>query len=407
MDFGYTQEQEALRREVRAFIAENITDEVRAEMEGQNEGFGVRPAGKDTVQVNQLFKKIGERGWLGISYPKEYGGQGGDRMSQYIVEEEFARADIGLSLGGSGAPAIMAAGTEEQKRYYVPKLITGEYSFALGFTEPHAGADLASLQCRAVRDGDEYVINGQKMYTSSAHMSTHIYLMARTDPKAPRHRGISIFLFPMDTPGITVRPLWTIQNEPRAPSGTTYGTSRTNETFFDEVRIPASSLLGKENEGWRVGAMGLNLDRVGAARYLMSVRRDEDIVNWVKTNKFDGYAPTDDPAICDKIAELWIEAQVCRLMTMRSMSIVENGGTFTYEGSAEKTWAPEHGVRTTEAIAQMLGPYGQLLNGSPHAVERGVFAHNLQGAFQSGINHGSTQVMRDQTCRRGLDMPRK
>jgi alkylation response protein AidB-like acyl-CoA dehydrogenase len=407
MDFGYTAKQEALRREVRAFIAENITAEVRTEMEGHNEGFGVRPAGEDTALVNQLFKKIGERGWLGISYPKEYGGQAGDRMSQYIVEEEFARADIGLSLGGSGAPAIMAAGTEEQKRYYVPKLITGEYSFALGFTEPHAGADLASLQCRAVRDGDDYVINGQKMYTSSAHMSTHIYLMARTDPDAPKHRGISIFLFPMDTPGITVRPLWTIQNEPRAPSGTTYGTSRTNETFFDDVRISASSLLGKENEGWRVGAMGLNLDRVGAARYLMSVRRDEDIVNWVKSNKLDGYAPADDPAICDKIAELWIEAQVCRLMTMRSMSIVKNGGNFTYEGSAEKTWAPEHGVRTTEAIAQMLGPYGQLLNGSPHAIESGVFAHNLQGAFQSGINHGSTQVMRDQTCRRGLDMPRK
>jgi alkylation response protein AidB-like acyl-CoA dehydrogenase len=165
--------------------------------------------------------------------------------------------------------------------------------------------------------------------------------------------------------------------------------------------------LGKENEGWRVGAMGLNLDRVGAARYLISVRRDEDIVNFVKSNSFDGYAPAKDPAIRDKIAELWIEAQVCRLMTMRSMSIVNHGGNFTYEGSAEKTWAPEHGVRTTEAIAQMLGPYGQLLNGSPHAVESGVFAHNLQGAFQSGINHGSTQVMRDQICRRGLDMPRK
>ena len=407
MEFGYTPEQQALRHEVRAFIAENLTDDVKAEMADLSEGFGVSPGRSNATHVNQLFRKIGERGWLGIAYPKEYGGQDADRMTQYIVEEEFARVDISLGLGGSGAPAIMAAGTEEQKRYYIPKLITGEYSFALGFTEPHAGADLASLQCRAVRDGDEYVINGQKMYTSAAHVATHIYLMARTNPNLPKHRGISIFLFPMDTPGITVRPLWTIQNEPRAPIGTTYGTPRTNETFFEDVRIPASSLLGKENEGWRVGAMGLNLDRVGAARYLISVRRDEDIVNFVKANAFDGYAPAKDPAIRDKIAELWIEAQVCRLMTMRSMSIVEHGGNFTYEGSAEKTWAPEHGVRTTEAIAQMLGPYGQLLNGSPHAVESGIFAHNLQGAFQSGINHGSTQVMRDQICRRGLDMPRK
>ena len=406
MDFGFTPEQEALRRDVQAFIAEHLTPEVLAEMDGLSEGFGVRPGRARGGHVEKLFAKIGARGWLGISYPKEYGGRDGDRISQYIVEEEFARADIAVGLGGSGGPAILAAGTEEQKRHFVPKLISGEYSFALGFTEPHAGADLASLQCRAVRDGDEYVINGQKMYTSAAHVATHMYLMARTNPNVPKHRGISIFLFPMDTPGVTVRPLWTIQNDPRAPIGTTYGTPRTNETFFDDVRIPASALLGRENEGWKVGAMGLNLDRVGAARYLISVRRDEDIVNFAKSKRFDGYSPAQDPAIRDKIAELWIEAQVCRLMTMRSMSIVEHGGNFTYEGSAEKVWAPEHGVRTTEAIAQMLGPYGQLLNGSPDAVEKGVFAHNLMGSFQSGINHGSVQVMRDQVARRGLDMPR-
>ena len=152
--------------------------------------------------------------------------------------------------------------------------------------------------------------------------------------------------------------------------------------------------------------MGLNLDRVGASRYLRSGKRDEDIVNWVKENDLDGYSISEDPAVRDRLAELWIEAQVCRLMTMRSMSLVEHGGSFTYEGSAEKVWSPEHGVRTTETIAQILGPYAQLLNGSEDAIEDGVFAHNLMGAFQSGINHGSTQVMRDQVARRGLGMPR-
>jgi alkylation response protein AidB-like acyl-CoA dehydrogenase len=312
---------------------------------------------------------------------------------------------VPVSLGGSGAPAIMAAGTEEQKKYYIPRLIKREISFCLGFTEPHAGADLANLRCSAVRDGDHYIINGQKMYTTAAHASTHIYLMARTNRDVPKHDGISIFLFSMDTPGITVRPLWTIQNNPTAPHSTTYGASRTNETFFDDVRVHKSCLLGEENKGWRVGSMGLNLDRVGASRYLISVRRDEDIVNWVKQNSFDGFSPGKDPAIRDKIAELWVEAQVCRLMTMRSMSIVEHGGSFTYEGSAEKVWAPEHGVRVTEAITQMLGPYGTLLNGSPHAIEEGVFGHNVMGAFQSGINHGSVQVMRDQVARRGLGLP--
>jgi alkylation response protein AidB-like acyl-CoA dehydrogenase len=399
MDFAYTPQQEALRRDVRQFIKENVTEDVAEEIEGQDHPRGGGP------KVNALFKKIHARGWLGITYPKEYGGQGGDRISQYIVEEEFLRVGVPVGLGGSGAPAIMAAGTEEQKRHFIPRLISGEFSFALGFTEPSGGADLASLRCRAVRDGDYYVINGQKMYTSTAHSSTHVYLMARTNTEVPKHEGISIFLIPMETPGITVRPLWTIQNNPKAPPGTTYGHARTNETFYDDVRVHKSCLLGEENKGWRVGSMGLNLDRVGASRYLISVRRDEDIVNWVKTNSFNGFSPSKAPAIRDKIAELWTEAQVCRLMTMRSMSIVERGGNFTYEGSPEKVWAPEHGVRTSEAITQMLGPYAQLLNGSPLAIRRGLFAHNVMGSFQSGINHGSVQVMRDQVARRGLGLP--
>ncbi|MBH39295.1 MAG: hypothetical protein CL788_03750 [Chloroflexi bacterium] len=399
MDFAYTPDQEALRSEVRQFIADNVTPEIIHEIEES----GIRNRGPET---RDLYKKIGDKGWIGISWPKEYGGQDGSRIDQYIIEEEFARIGITVGGAGSGAPAILAAGTEEQKKYFLPGLIKGEIVFALGFTEPQGGADLASLQCRAVRDGDDFVINGQKMYTTAAHYGTHVYLMARTDPEAPKHKGISIFLVPIDLPGITVRPLWTIQNEPTAPPRTTYGDRRTNETFFENVRIPASCMLGEENMGWYVGAMGLNLDRVGASRYLLSVQRDEDIVNWVKENDMDGYSPAEDPDVRDRLAELWIEAQVCRLMTMRSMSLVERGGTFTYEGSAEKVWSPEHGVRTTETIAQILGPYGQLLNGSEAAIEDGIFAHNLLGAFQSGINHGSVQVMRDQVARRGLGMPR-
>lgn len=407
MDFGFTPEQNALRQEVRAFITEHVTPEVVAEMEGHNEGLlGVTPLTSRGPAVRKLFDQIEARGWLGISYPKEYGGQGGDRITQYIVEEEFARANVNVSTAGSSAPAILAAGTEEQKRYYIPKLLRGEFAFAQGFSEPRGGADLASLQCRAVRDGDDYVINGQKIFTSGAHTCTHVYLMVRTDPDAPKHKGISVLLVPLDTPGITVRPLWTIQNDPKAPTRATYGQSRTNETFYDNVRVPKTALLGEENKGWYVGANALNLDRVGAARYLISVMRDEDIVNWVKENRFDGYSPATDPVMRDKIAELWTEAQVCRLMTLRSMSIVESGGHFTYEGSAEKVWSPEHGIKTAEAISQMLGPYTQLMNGSPRTLEKGIFAHQMLGAFQSGINHGSVQVMRDQIARRGLGMPR-
>ena len=400
MDFAYTTEQENLRQEVQAFIKENVTEEIRTEIEQ----FGSRQ--NRGSLTSDLYKKISDKGWIGISWPKEYGGQGGSRIDQYIVEEEFSRIGVQVGGAGSGAPAILAAGTEEQKKYFLPGMIRGDISFALGFTEPQGGADLASLQCRAVRDGDDFVINGQKMYTTAAHYATHVYLMARTDPDAPKHKGISIFLIPMDTPGITVRPLWTIQNEPKAPHKTTYGDDRTNETFFENVRIPASAMLGEENQGWYVGAMGLNLDRVGASRYLLSVRRAEDIINWTKENSLGNYSLTEDPSVTDKLADLWIDGQVCRLMTLRSMSMVERGETFTYEGSAEKIWAPEHGVRTTESVSQMLGLYGQLLNGSEDNVDDGVFAHNLMGAFQSGINHGSVQVMKDQVSRRGLGLPR-
>ena len=400
MDFAYTTEQENLRQEVQAFIKENVTEEIRTEIEQ----FGSRQ--NRGSLTSDLYKKISDKGWIGISWPKEYGGQGGSRIDQYIVEEEFSRIGVQVGGAGSGAPAILAAGTEEQKKYFLPGMIRGDISFALGFTEPQGGADLASLQCRAVRDGDDFVINGQKMYTTAAHYATHVYLMARTDPDAPKHKGISIFLIPMDTPGITVRPLWTIQNEPKAPHKTTYGDDRTNETFFENVRIPASAMLGEENQGWYVGAIGRNLDRVGASRSLLSVRRDEDIINWTKENSLGNYSLTEDPSVTDKLADLWIDGQVCRLMTLRSMSMVERGETFTYEGSAEKIWAPEHGVRTTESVSQMLGLYGQLLNGSEDNVDDGVFAHNLMGAFQSGINHGSVQVMKDQVSRRGLGLPR-
>ncbi len=408
MDFGWTPENTSLKQEVRQFIAEHVTPDVLEEMRVSGEAN--RGPSEQVRYMSPLaaevHTKIANKGWIGISWPKEYGGQGGSRLDQYIVEEEFAR--VGLRVGGAGGvgTAILGAGTEDQKRYFLSGMLRGEVFLASGFTEPSGGADLASLQCRAVRDGDFYIINGQKMFTSGAEAATHVYLLVRTDPDAPKHRGISILLVPMDTPGVTVRPLWTVQNDPPAPPGTTYGTARTNETFYDNVRVPATALLGEENMGWYVNASRLNLDRVGATRYLFSVQRDEDIINWAKETKLNGHSIAEDPAIRDKLAELWIEAQVCRLMTMRSMSIVERDGNFTYEGSAEKVWAPEHGVKTTEAITQMLGPYAQLMNGSPGAIESGIFAHNLLGAYQSGINHGSVQVMRDQVAVRGLGLPR-
>ena len=399
--FIFSNEDEALRLAIRTFLQEHLTDAVKAELADLHDGHGIGPLASD------FLRKVVERGWSGVSWPREYGGQGKSKTAQFIVGEEFHRANgMSVGAGGTGAPAILSSGTEEQKQRFIPSCIRLEIKFCQGYSEPHCGTDLAGIRCRATRDGDRFVVNGQKIYTTNAQNCSHIFLLARTDADSRRQAGMSVLLIPMDTPGITVRPLWTIQHDPRAPAGTTYGESRTNEVFFDNVVVPASCLLGQEGDGWNVAQKGLNLDRIAAFRYLISVRRTEDLINCLKEGDEISTGRRDDPAVRDRIADLWTEAQACRLMTMRSLSIDEAGGAFNYEGSAEKVFEPEHGVRATEAIAQILGPHAQLLSDSPHTVFDGVFAHNLLGAFQSTVNHGSVQVRRDHVARKGLGMPR-
>lgn len=401
MEFAFSEQEEQLRAQVQAFIAEEFTPEVLADLSSFKLGRGFGPL------AAQVMQKIRDRGWVAHSWPKEYGGQGAARTAQFVIEEEFYRAaQIVVGGGGTGAPAIIASGSEEQKRFFIPRVIRREITFCLGFSEPQCGSDLAGVRCRAARVGDKYRINGQKTFTTNAHVATHIFLLVRSDPDSHRQQGLSVLLVPMDTPGITVRPMLTIQNDPGPPPNAVYAEERTNEVFFDDAEVDASCLLGQEGDGWAVSQRGLNLDRVGAFRHLISVQRDEDMVNWLKSDDARAQRLRQDPATLDKVAELWIEGQVCRLMTMRSISIEQRGGNFAYEGSAEKVFAPEHGMRASEVYDQLLGAPGQLLNGSPDAIEGGLFSHSQLGAFQSTINHGSVQVMRNQIAGKALELPR-
>ena len=345
--------------------------------------------------TKELILKIGEQGWIGMSWPEEYGGRNADRIDQYIFEEELVRARVPLNIGNfiEQAPAIMAAGTEEQKKHFIPGLVRGEVTFALGYTEPSGGTDLASLKTRAVEYGDEYVINGQKTFTTGAEVSTHLYLMARTDPDLPKHDGISIFLVPMDTPGITVRPLWTLAD------------GRTNEVFLDNVRVPRTAMLGEKNRGWYIGASALNLGRAGAMRYYTYVSVFEEMLYFSRRNSL-GQQLMADPAARDRLAELYCEAQVARLFTLRSLSLVRRGINPPYEISSEKVWGPEFLVKSTEVVSQILGPYHQLWEGSDLAPHRGSFPKRYVSAMVSTFGHGSTQVMRDAIARRGLGLPR-
>lgn len=388
MDFGFSEENERFRAEIRAFIAENVTAEIVQEMHDAAAGAGIGPL------TRELILKIGDQGWIGMSWPQEYGGRNADLIDQYIFEEELARARVPLNLGNfiEQAPAIMNAGTEEQKAYFLPRLVRGEVTFALGYSEPGGGTDLAALKTRAVEDDNGFVINGQKVFTTRAEQSSHIYLMARTDPDAAKHRGISIFLVPMDTPGITVRPLWTL------PGG------RTNEVFLEDVRVPKTALLGEKNKGWYIGASALNLGRAGARRYSIYVSPFEDLLKFLTEDEL-GREMANDPVVQDRVAELYSEARVARLFTMRSLSMVRRGQNPPYEISSEKIWGPEFQVRATEAASQIMGDYHQIwdTDGAPNG---GSFPRQYVSAMVSTFGHGSTQVMRTAIARRGLDLPK-
>ena len=388
MDFAFTANNETFRQEVRDFLADHVSDDMRLEMKAAAEGGGLGELTK------ALILAIGEQGWIGMSWPEEYGGRNADLIDQYIFEEELARARVPLNLGNfiEQAPAIMVAGTNAQKAYFIPRMVRGEVTFALGYSEPSGGTDLAGLKTRAIEGEAGFIINGQKVFTTRAEQSSHIYLMARTDPDAARHDGISIFLVPMDTPGITVRPLWTL------PGG------RTNEVFFEDVQVPKDTLLGELNKGWYIGAAALNLGRAGARRYCIYVSPFEDLLRYLREDPH-GQNLAEDPVVRDRVAELHCEAQVARLFTMRSLSMVRRGINPPYEISAEKVWGPEFQVKATETASQIMGAYHQLWDGALAPAE-GNFPRQYVSAMVSTFGHGSTQVMRNAIASRGLGLPK-
>ncbi|MBI2871998.1 MAG: acyl-CoA dehydrogenase family protein [Chloroflexi bacterium] len=388
MDLRFTPEQERFRQEVREFIQSNMTPELQEEIE---HGEPLGPHGR------QMYKKLCARGWVGMGWPKEYGGQAADLTDQFIFEEEASRFAVyvgDLTVAGMG-PVIMQVGSEEQKRHFLPGILRGDTIFAIGYTEPSGGSDLASLQTRAVQDGDDYVINGQKMFTTEAHVASHVWLLARTDPEQRKHRGLSIFLIPMNTPGIAVRPLWGI------------GGGRTNEVFLDNVRVPKTWMLGESNMGWYVAAMALNLERSGAARYVRYVRPYESLLQFVREARYDGYSLAEDPAVRQMMAELAIDIRVARLLAYRSFSLVKSGNVNpAYEHSAFKTWGSELSQRIAGVGLKVMGMYGQLEPGSRWAPLKGMFERLYQRTVPNTIGHGTSQINRNVIATRGLGLPR-
>jgi alkylation response protein AidB-like acyl-CoA dehydrogenase len=386
VDFSLTPEQEQFRRQVRDFIQEHLTPELRDELD--REQYSIGPLGKKFIRL------MGQQGWLGIGWPREYGGQGRGAIEQWLFLEEMDLESLptgGLTLSSAG-PTLMRVGSDQHKREYLPGILSGEIEFAIGYTEPDAGSDLASLQTRATREGDSYVINGRKIYTSAAHHSTHIWLLARTDPQAPKHRGISILIVPIDAPGVTIRPLRTM------------GSERSNEVFFEAVRVPAGNLVGEENRGWYYVTMALDLERL--IPHARSQRQLENLIEYAKQTVVDGRPLSKHPHVRLAIARLAVEVEVVRLFSLRSAWIVASGQSPNVEASILKIFISELSQHIAVAAQNIMGPSATVRAEDPLAPVRGRLERLYRGFPLFKFAGGTNEVMRNIIAQRGLGMPR-
>lgn|SRR5699024_4574291 len=386
MRFDLTEEQQNLQQELRSFIDSNITSELLDELKVQPDG---GPLWKEYIQ------KLGEAGWLGIGWPKEYGGEGRTPLEQYIFLEEIDRSGVNIpyvTLETVG-PALMKIGSEKQKNYFLPKILKGELEISIGYTEPEAGTDLASLKTTAIRDGDSYIINGQKVFTTNAHIADYIWLAARTDPDAPKHKGISIFLVPTNIEGFSVTPLHLMGE-------------RTNATYYDNMRVPADTLVGEENKGWHYITTQLSLERLMLSTYSRMDRMVQETIDWANETVVDGERVIDHTGVRERLAELTVDIEVLRLLNYRAAwSHLEEKRPF--RPSMNKVYAADLHQKVYDTCMQVMGMFGQLQGDSEWAVADGSAATLAKGRLVYLFGGGSNDSMRDLVARFGLDLPRK
>ena len=395
MDFRPTEEEARFRREVRDWLAANLPA-----------GWGTpgfekpEEPGDKVAFARRWQRKLHEGGWSGLHWPRAYGGRGATPLEQFLFAEEYQLAgapsliDIGVGPGLTG-PTLIHHGTDEQKRRFLPRILTGDDVWCQGFSEPNAGSDLANCRTRADLDGDTFIVSGQKIWTSYARFADWCILIVRTDPQAPKHKGLTFLLVDMKSPGITIRPLVEMT-----------GVAWFNEVFFDEVRVPRANMVGELNAGWQIAITTLAHERGGSAPHARLAGELAGVLAAAKRAVRDGGPATHDPLVRQRLAQSYVETEIVRLVAYRQISEEMRRGHPGPEGSFLKLLWSETDLRMKELAIELEGPYAAIERGDPRAVDAGRWQYEYLWSRAATIYAGTSEVQRNIIAQRVLGLPR-
>jgi alkylation response protein AidB-like acyl-CoA dehydrogenase len=386
MNFDPTEEEQAFAKEVKEFLDGALTDEIRGT-------FLI-----DTPARKEFVNQLAERGWLSMGFPEEYGGTKQPMaLAQYVLNQELHKADapmIGKNVGII-ANSILNHGSEAMKSEFLPKIFRNEAQWALTYTEPEAGSDLASLRCRAVQEGDEFVVNGSKRFITGAHYCDYYWTAVRTDLEAQKHKGISLLIIDSRTPGITIAPTYCVGNSVA---------ERTNEVVFDDVRVPAGNLVGELNRGWYYLVEALDYERLGTTSFIPTLRRFDRLVDWVKTATVRGKPLKDDPVVRQKMAHMAVQMEVGRMLELRGICALADHIP-TIESAMLKAWGAIVWSEMADMALDIMGPSGYLWGENSDAPMAGDMADQYLMSGHMRVAAGGVDIAKGIIAKRLLNMP--
>ena len=397
MDFRFSEQEQAFQREVEDFIKRELPADWTERSIYWPGGYGtLAELEEPDPVVEQFTRKLAEKGWLTISWPKEYGGAGRSHIEQAIFHERMSYyrvrgGEVATLIGG---PTILHFGSDEMKKEWLPRIASGEVRFWLAYSEPNAGSDLASIQTRAVEDGDDLIINGQKIWSTAAHASHYAWMIVRTDPNAPPHKGITLLIVDNKSPGVTIRPLINI-----------CGFHSFNEVFFDNVRVPKKNIVGEKNKGWYYVMVALDFERLiipmGGFK-----RTFEEIAQYARETKLDGRPLSQEPLLRNKLAQIAIEIEVAYMFFWQTAWMLDRGLVPNIEASVLKLVTTELSQKLASLGMQVLGHYGPLERNSKWAPLGGRVCAGYLDCISALVGAGTSEIQRNIIAMRGLGLPR-